>query len=206
MGLQSLYSSCVARVACTLVALNLAACGVMAAAPTLDQAKQVARRILAETPGYQSGDFLSQADVEPVFNALIDLGWQPSENEDLYDNFLPTKAAIVQAFRSPQGKTFMRAAAKFPDAFDQLERLTWLKGGPAMLDGLIASEDGAKWLEYLASPAGAKELEKEFSSDPRGRNFLRPTGHIYTEAKLLDLLDSRYSPPFKKARRATLAE
>lgn len=145
---------------------------------------------LKNNPDYKAGDLITQRDVEPIFNELIEQGRPPADNESLYDAFLPDRDYLALSLRTPEGLKFMRAVAKLPQAYDRLERLSWSATGRKMLAELIAAPDGPRMFEQILSPEGMAKIEETLKSDPRGGNFQLPTGKIHTADELLERLEA----------------
>lgn len=144
---------------------------------------------LTGKPTYVAGDLITQSDVEPIFNELIEQGRTPADNEALYDAFLPDRDFLAKSLRTQEGLKFMRAVAKLPNAYDRLERLSWSETGRRMLGELIAAPEGPKMFEKILTPEGTALIEEALKNDPRGANFQLPTGKIHTAAELLDRLE-----------------
>lgn len=141
---------------------------------------------------YMPGDLISQGDVEPVFNELIENGYRSPDMEGLYDSFLPDRDHFVKSMRTPEGRMFMRSIARLPGAYDRLERLSWSETGRSLLAELLASKDGKKALEHMLTEEGAKVVETILANDPRGRNFQLPTGKVHTANELIDHLSAMF--------------
>jgi hypothetical protein len=144
---------------------------------------------LKNNPEYAAGDLITQTDIEPLFNALIEQGRPPADNESLYDAFLPEQDNLAKSLRTPEGRKFMRAVARLPNVFDRLERLSWSETGRRMLGELIEATDGPKLLEKILTPEGTAKIEASLKNDPRGGNFQLPTGKVHTADQLIDRLE-----------------
>jgi hypothetical protein len=155
------------------------------------QIQQVVASHLRSNPEYAPGDLITQGDVEPIFNTLIEQGSPPADNESLYDAFLSDRDHLAKSLRTPEGRKFMRAVARLPNVFDRLERLSWSETGRQMLGELIASADGPKLLEKILTPEGMAKIEESLRKDPRGGNFQLPTGKVHTADQLIDRLEER---------------
>lgn len=157
----------------------------------LDRARlqQLVAAHLKANPGYVAGDLLTQRDVEPIFNALIEQGRKPADNESLYDAILPDRDFLAMSLRTPEGMKFMRAVSKLPHAYDRLERLSWSATGRKMLAELIAAPEGPSMFERILTPAGTALVEESLKNDPRGANFQLPTGKIHTADELIEQLE-----------------
>lgn len=156
---------------------------------TRAQIQQVVASHLRSNPDYVPGDLITQGDVEPIFNTLIEQGRPPADNESLYDAFLSDRDHLAKSLRTPEGRKFMRAVARLPNVFDRLERLSWSETGRQMLGELIASPDGPKLLEKILTPEGMAKIEESLRKDPRGGNFQLPTGKVHTADQLIDRLE-----------------
>ena len=153
------------------------------------QIQQVVASHLRSNPDYVPGDLITQGDVEPIFNTLIEQGSPPADNESLYDAFLSDRDHLAKSLRTPEGRKFMRAVARLPNVFDRLERLSWSETGRQMLGELIETADGPKLLEKILTPEGMAKIEESLRKDPRGGNFQLPTGKVHTADQLIDRLE-----------------
>jgi hypothetical protein len=156
---------------------------------TFAQIRTIVEKNLKANPRYRPGDLIVRCDVEPIFNELISLGFVPADTEELYDAFLPDMAPLIQQLRSDAGRKFMQDIRDIEGAYDRLERLSWLPGGPAALLQLIRAKDGVEKLKVLTTSSGTAAIRKQFPEDPRAQNFDRPTGHIHTADALLKHLE-----------------
>lgn len=162
---------------------------------------KIVQRHLAADPSYQAGDLISQRNVEPIFEELLSLGFQPANHEELYDSVLPDQDRLVQLFNTHEGRKFIRKVSKLPYAYDRLERMTWTDVGRKLLDELVTADDGAKQFSAINSPDGLRKLQKLVEQDPRGRNLALPTGNIHTAEDLLQQLrESKFLPKKSAAR------
>jgi hypothetical protein len=167
-----------------------------AAEPDWEKIKEVVERHLRSNVQYRPGDLISRADVEPIFNELLELGLKaPGNVEEMYDSFLPPHDYLVNTFHSTYGRKFMRRVAGLSGAYDRLERMSWTTKGREWLNELIVHPQGPEVFKDMISPAGAKKMEQELAGDPRGKNFLLPTGHVHTAEDLLNHLQRKMSSP-----------
>lgn len=169
--------------------------------PTFETVKELVNRHFSTLADYHDGDLLSLSTVEPIFDALSEIGWKPSDIEQVYDNFLFDNTYFVTTMRSNSGRTFMRELANYPDVYGRLERISWLPRGQRFLNELIDNPKRKEVLPFLASEEGARALEKQFAGDSRARNFDLPTGHIYTAKQFLTELEQSHAKAIRgKAR------
>lgn len=159
-----------------------------------DVAKIVERHLSAD-PQYQAGDLISQRHVEPIFEELLTLGFQPANHEELYDAVLPEQDRLVQLFDTAAGRRFMRQVARLPLAYDRLERMTWTDVGRRLIEELLVAEDGPKRFAAINSTDGLRKLQALVEKDPRGRNLALPTGNIHTAEDLVrQLREAKFVP------------
>lgn len=168
--------------------------------PSLAVVKSVVEQHLRTIQDYSSGDLISRSDVEAIFNELIDRGFPVNDiAEGLYDDFVPENSFLNQTLRTEAGRKFMRKVSGLPLAYDRLERLSWIPAGQDILRELIAKPDGAGLFKTMLEPAGLEATVRYLESDPRGKNYALPTGHIHTAEELLKRLEEKY-PEAKKAK------
>ncbi|MGC3968225.1 MAG: hypothetical protein QM775_12895 [Pirellulales bacterium] len=157
------------------------------------QVEELVSRHLRANVLYAPGDLISQDDVEPIFNELIESGYRSPDTESLYDSFLPDRDPFIKLMRTPEGRMFMRSIAKLPGSFDRLERLSWSETGRKLLDEMIHSNQGKRAFEHILSDEGSKVVENMLAKDPRGQNFRLPTGKVHTANELIDHLCEMYA-------------
>ncbi len=152
------------------------------------EVEPMVKKHFAGLPDYQPGDIISRSNVEPLFAQLADRGWNVADRKAVLaavpadDNFL------VTSFRTKSGRKFMRDVAKYPEAYDRLDRLARLPYGKLAIRRLIRGPDGYRMIEYMTTTRGGIELGKQLSNAPQGKNFNRPTGRLYTAELLLKRL------------------
>lgn len=155
---------------------------------TFKQIEQIVAEQMDRKRDYRPGDLISRADVEPIFNRLLELGVEPADRETLYDAFLPHNSFLVSELSTAAGMKFMRKVSKFPNVYDRLERLSWMPAGRELIRELTHRADGPEVLQSLTTLQGAEAVEKIMAGDIRGANFALPTGHIHTAEQLLERL------------------
>jgi hypothetical protein len=171
-----------------------------ASPPRLAEAKAIAEQHLRSLENYAPGDLISRGDVEPIFNELLSRGLPVNDiAEELYDEFIPDNSFLLKLLRTEDGRKFMRQVNRFPQAYDRLERLSWVPAGQEILRELVASPDGASLFKAMLEPAGLEATARLLESDPRGKNYSLPTGHVHTAAQFLKRLEKKF-PGAKKAK------
>ena len=86
----------------------------------------------------------------------------------------------------------MEGIAKYPDAYDRLDRLSRLPYGRQTVHDLIQRPGGEKMTQYMSTASGGKEIGKKFANAPGATDFNKSTGRIYTVAMLLGQLQEQY--------------
>lgn len=88
----------------------------------------------------------------------------------------------------------MRTVSGLPLAYDRLDRLARLPLGKQTIHDMIHKAGGAELVKYLTTAKGGKELGKMLARapKPKGHDFNKPTGRIYTVDQLLDRLETNY--------------
>ena len=154
--------------------------------------KRAVLRHFDKTPDYRSGDIISRSDVESLFGRLERLGWTAADRKEILKAVPADNNFLVKQLRAPAGRKFMRNIAKYPDAFDRLDRLSRLPYGKNTIKALIRGPDGYKMIEYMTTTHGGRQMGKMLSDAPKGTGFNKPTGRIYTVKQLLTRLKQSY--------------
>ena len=153
--------------------------------PSPEKVEKVVLQHFAKLRGYRSGDIISAGDVEPVFKMLEKIGFSAADRKEILADIPGDGDLLVKSLRTKTGLKFMREVAKYPAAYDRLDRLVRMPQGKATLQALIAGPDGYKMVEYLTTTRGGANLGKQLSNTPKGGNFNSPTSRIYTVEMLL---------------------
>ena len=168
--------------------------------PSLAQVQTVVNRHFARVPDYRPGDIIAQSDVEPLFAQLARLGWSVADRKAILAAVLADDDFLVASLRTKSGRKFMRRIAGYPEAYDRLDRLARLPCGKHAVRRLIGGPDGYKMIEYMTTTRGGIELGKQLSNTPKGKDFNKPTGRLYTAELLLERLKKSYaSSPIRSA-------
>ncbi len=112
---------------------------------------------------------------------------------------------LAEQLRTPGGRKFMRQISRYDDAYDRLDRLSRLPHGQQTVIDLIRGPDGYKMLEYMTTTPGGEALGEQLSNAPKGKNFNRTTGRIYTAETLLKRLEQSRAATLKSAKPTGLA-
>jgi len=153
--------------------------------PTFARFEKVILRYCQDLPDYQPGGIVVRSEVEPIFKQLKMMGWVVAERRSILNRVPADNDFLVRKLRTRKGKEFMGRIANCRQAYDRLDRLCWLPHGKQTVHDLIHGKDGYKLLEYLTNAPGGKELGKMLSKAPKGADFNKPTGKVYTIRMLL---------------------
>jgi hypothetical protein len=164
------------------------------APPSAAKVRQVVADFFANVPGYRDGDLIDRAQVEVLMKQLKAIGYQAPQPEAIVARVPEPDEWLVAELRTPAGRALMRQIARYPGAYDRLDRLSAMPHGKQTIHDLERGPDGYKLLEYLTMAKGGREMGKMLSRTPTGANFNRPTGRIYTADALLRELDKAGQP------------
>lgn len=140
----------------------------------------------------QPGEIISQSQVERVFERMREIGWVVPDQEGLLKQVLRDNDLLVQDLRTPAGRKFCLEVAKYPGAYDRLDRLIRMPTGRSAVARLIAGPDGIRLLQYMTTTPGGANMGRMLSNTPTGRDFNKPTGRIYMLSELIPELKVRY--------------
>ena len=94
----------------------------------------------------------------------------------------------------------MRKVGRHPGAFSRLDRLSTISRGQTFVRDLIRSADGDKFIEYLTTTRGGRNLGSSLAGAQHGTDLNQPTGRIYTAEDLMAVLDQLSLPRDERAR------
>ncbi|MBN1908577.1 MAG: hypothetical protein JW818_02465 [Pirellulales bacterium] len=160
--------------------------------PSFAQVEEVVLRYFDSLPGYQPGGILARSEVEPVFDQLKMLGWRVVDAKAMLARVPADQDFLVQQLRTKKGRKFAAKIAGYPGGYDRIDRLTRIPNGRKLLSDLIRGKGGYELIEYMTSSQGGKNLGKLLGNVPKGADFNKPTGRIYTVKDLLAELKTRY--------------
>jgi len=165
--------------------------------PPFSDVEAAVLRYFRALPNYRSGDLITRGEVKPLWGQLQKLGFSPSDAEQIIGDIPAKNEFLPTQLRTRAGKKFMRQIAKYPDAYDRLDRLSRMPHGRQTIRDLMKGPGGEKMIEYMPTTSGGKELGKLLSNNPRTRNFNKPTGRIYTAAMLIARLEESHTAAVK---------
>lgn len=161
--------------------------------------RQTVWQYFQATPDFQPGDLIVREDVAPLL-AQLQRTWLPPADAGKILEKVPAKGEfLVSQLSTPDGRTFMRRIANYPNAYDRLDRLSRMPHGQQTVSDLVRGPGGEKMIEYMTKTPGGKELGKQLSNSPDGKQFNAPTGRIYTVAMLLAQLQQSHMAAVKTA-------
>ena len=171
------------------IALTVGRCTAIAAEspdrPDFAQVEKAAASYFKSLRDYRPGDLLSQREVQPLIKQLRELGWKSLPQKKILEKVLGDSHYLVARFETPAGRKFMRTIAQYPAAYDRLYRLAELPDGRRIVDDLILGRGGHEMIEYLTTSRGGRNLGRQLARTPRGQDFNKPTGLLFTEELLL---------------------
>ncbi|HEY4761192.1 MAG TPA: hypothetical protein VIH42_11485 [Thermoguttaceae bacterium] len=141
---------------------------------------------------FQASALITRDQVELLLTELKRTGFVVPDQQSLLDK-LPMKGEFLTSeLDSPVGRKFCERIAKYPEAYDRLDRLSRLPHGKQTVHDLIYGPGGYKMIQYLTTASGGKEMGNMLSNAPQGADFNKPTGRIYTVQMLLGHLKKQY--------------
>jgi len=172
--------------------------------PSFKIIKEVVDSHFASLPGYKPGNIISRSEVKPLFEKFKLLCWEVSDRRAILDDVLADGSFLVVELRRPAGRRFMRRISKYPNAYDRLDRLSRLPHGHKTVLALINGKGGYEMIEYMTTSKGGIAIGKQLSNAPKGANFNKPTGRIYTVKILIDRLREAHAFTLKRRTEAAL--
>lgn len=161
--------------------------------PAFSTVKSAVQQHFTAIPDFEKGDLITRDQVEPLLAQLEPLGWKVADRPAILSQTLTPGDFVASELRgSKKGLAFMRAVSGLPAAYDRLDRLARLPRGKQTVHDMIHKTGGAELIKYLTTAKGGKELGKMLSHAPKGHDFNKPTGRIYTVTDLLDRLEASH--------------
>ena len=160
--------------------------------------QQIARRHFATQPDYQPGDLITQQAAEGVFKQLELYGWKVADQKAIQGQMLSDSDFVVRELRTKRGKHFMRQISQYPGGYDRLDRISTMPQGRGNVAQMIKLPDGYKMIEAMTTTRRGHILGQRLSNAPKGKNFNKPTGKIYTEDAFITRLKESFDNRNKK--------
>src|SRR5262245_4649628 len=160
--------------------------------PSLGEVHRIVQQRLASLPDYRPGDLISRSQVQPIFAYLKSAGWTVRDQAQILKLVPADDEWFVRELRTSGGQAFMRQSAKFPLAYDRIDRLSSMTMGHQNVKALIAGPDGYKMIQYMTTTPYGRNLGQMLSQDPRAADFNSPTGKLYTGQAFFNRLAQSY--------------
>jgi hypothetical protein len=137
-------------------------------------------------PEFSSAYLITREQTQPLLEAFRHRGWDSKMLDSLASRLVSKEEFLARELDSKTGRKFMTQIAKYPQAYDYLDRLSRLPVGQQTVHNLVYNLGGEQMIEFLTTRATGKEFVKLFSQTPSRANFGKPTGRIYTAPMLVD--------------------
>jgi len=170
--------------------------------PKFEKIERVVHRTLAKED-INPGELLSQGNVAEVLAQLKKRGWKVRDEKQIVSSALPDDAYLVKRLARPDAHKFKQQVAQLPGGYDRLDRMSRMSQGRSTVDALVRGPDGYKMIEYMTTSRGGRNLGNSLAQTPRGKDFNKPTGRIYTTSQLVARLKLSYREALKSTREST---
>jgi hypothetical protein len=165
--------------------------------PSFPEVQTAVEAYFRENRERRDEDIVSRSQVAEILLQLEELGWQVPESKELLNSVLDEQHVLVRTMRTPAGRKFLAKVAKRDLIYDRLDRIASVSGGPELIRDLVKLPDGEKYAKPR-SGGGVPDLLDLLPKNSSGRtrrvkDYDQPTGHIYTEADLLERLAESYA-------------
>jgi hypothetical protein len=155
--------------------------------------KQIVSRHFAATKGYRSGDLITRQSVANLFKQLELYGWKVADQNEILGQILSEGDFLAKQMRTDPGKSFMRKVSGYPGGFDRVDRISRMPQGRGNVTQMIKMPDGYEMIEAMTTTSRGRKLGQRLSNAPKGKDFNKPTGRIYTEAALTARLKKSFA-------------
>ena len=175
-----------------LVAIGGAAetrAGRLASAHRFADVEKAVRDTFAELPNHRADDIITQGEVVVALRQVRQAGWKIPEPEKVLERVLPDGDYLVAQLRTRHGRRFMSKVGGRKLMYDQLDRVSRVPGGKALVRDLPKLPDAAVQATQL------EQFLPKMGSGRRRRvkDFNKPTGRIYTVDQLVAALRGLYN-------------
>ncbi len=143
---------------------------------------------------YKPGDLITREQVAPLLDELAKTGFPVHAPEDVLTRIPAADEVLPRLLATTSGKKFMRRVARYPGAYDRLDRLSVMPHGAQTIRDLIKGPGGERMIEYMVDTRGGKAMGNMLSKAPNGRDFNKPTTRIYTASQLVEALSTEVKP------------
>lgn len=172
--------------------------------PSFDRVTSTTEQFFRGRYNYRDGDIISRSQVQALFEQLRQIGWTVPRlrQDELLDRVLDDNNFLVRQMRTTDGRKFAAQIARYPGAYDRLDRLSRMPTGRNAVARLIKGPDGYKMLDYMATTPWGHNMGQMLSDTPTGRDFNQPTGRIYMLSDLLSELEDVYKETVRAMQNA----
>jgi hypothetical protein len=160
--------------------------------PKFEKIEAAVWQYFQSQPNFQASMLITKEQVEPLLGELGRMGFNLSDKKSILDKLPAGNEFLVTELYCPAGLKFMQGIAKYPDAYDRMDRLTRLPHGKQTVHDLINGPGGYRMIKYMTADPAGKNVGKLLSSGQGGADFNKPTGRIYTAPMLLAQLQEQY--------------
>ena len=160
--------------------------------PNFDKIEAAVWQYFQSQGNFQASMLITKEQVEPLLGELASMGFELSDTKSILDKLPAGNEFLVAELYTPAGLKFMQGIAKYPDAYDRMDRLIPLPHGRQTVHDLINGHGGYRMIQYMTTAPAGKNVGKLLSSGQGGSDFSKPTGRIYTVPMLLAQLQEQY--------------
>jgi hypothetical protein len=200
---------------------RLASCGVLLVAviagypqtcrsaeelPPFSQVQGVVAAYFQRAQGFQPNDLISRSQADVILAEIERLNWKIADAVKIRASVLEDGSCLVQQLRTPEGVRFMRKVSAQPLAYDRLDQISRMPGGPLMIKDFLRfpnsdvsfTKNGTLPFDRLTRLAPPDEQHKITAAD-----MDKPTGRIYTAGQLVARLKVSYDAELARRKKAT---
>ncbi len=174
--------------------------------PQFAKVSAIVERHFATLADHQPGDLISQSQVAPVFEQLDTLGWKVADRTAIFNSVLPDNNYLVETFRKPAGRKFMRKISGDKLAYDRLDQLSRMPKGKLMIqDFLRFPHADISFTSHSAVPIHdyARFVPpRDRGKTPTAADLDKPTERIYTAQQLIARLQKSYDAELQRRKPA----
>ncbi|MCE5269211.1 MAG: hypothetical protein LLG00_15145 [Planctomycetaceae bacterium] len=168
--------------------------------PQFSEVRQAVLRYFQARRDYRPGDLITRQTIAPLLGQLQQKGLPLPDSKQILESVPSDDGFLARQLATPAGRSFMRQVARYPDAYDRLDRLSRMPRGEQTVRDLIRGPDGYKMLQYMTTTPGGEEMGRMLSNAPGAGDFNAPTGRIYTVDALLAQLEKSHAASVKATR------
>lgn len=165
--------------------------------------QQIVARHFAATQGYQPGDLITRQQVAQLFNQLSIYGWKVADQKAILGQVVSESDFLAKQMQTDRGRQFMRKVTTYSEGFDRVDRIARMPQGRGNVSQMINMPGGYEMIQAMTSTHRGQVLGQRLSNAPKGKDFNKPTGRIYTEAALVARLKISFA---KRAEKQTVTK